>query len=59
MARFARVVVENVPYHVTQRGNAGQFLPASDAERLVWLDLSRGLEQTRHRRLASQKGGSP
>ncbi len=39
MGRFARVVVANVAYHVTQRGNARQFLLASDAERLVYLDL--------------------
>ena len=41
MARFARVVVANVAYPVTQRGNARQFLLASDAERLVYLDLFR------------------
>lgn len=39
MARLARVVVVNIPYHVTQRGNARQFLLASDAERKVYLDL--------------------
>ncbi len=39
MGRFARVVVTNVAHHVTQRGNARQFLLASDAERLVYLDL--------------------
>jgi putative transposase len=41
MARLARTVVVNVPHHVTQRGNARQFLLASDAERLVYLDLLR------------------
>src|SRR5712692_6589491 len=42
MARLARIVVVNVPHHVTQRGNARQFLLASDGERLVYLDLLRG-----------------
>jgi putative transposase len=35
------VVVADVPYHVTQRGNARQFLLASDSERMVYLDLFR------------------
>jgi len=39
MARLGRVVVANIPHHVTQRGNARQFILASDAERLVYLDL--------------------
>ena len=34
-----RVVVANIPYHVTQRGNARQFLLTDDAARLVYLDL--------------------
>lgn len=41
MARLARVSVVNVPHHVTQRGNARQFLLASDTERLVYLELLR------------------
>ena len=39
MARFARVVVAGAAHHVTQRGNARQFLLASDSERIVYLDL--------------------
>jgi len=39
MARLARIVAVNVPHHVTQRGNARQFILTSDAERLVYLDL--------------------
>jgi putative transposase len=39
MARLSRVVVANIPYHVTQRGNARQFLLTDDAARLVYLDL--------------------
>ena len=41
MARFARVIALDVPHHVTQRGNARQFILASDAERIVYLDLLR------------------
>ena len=41
MARLARVAVAEVAYHVTQRGNARQFLLAADAERQVYLDLFR------------------
>jgi putative transposase len=41
MARLARVVAVDVAHHVTQRGNARQFILASDAERTVYLDLLR------------------
>lgn len=41
MARLARVVAVDVPHHVTQRGNARQFMLASDSERMVYLDLLR------------------
>jgi len=41
MARFARVVALGTPHHVTQRGNARQFILMSDSERLVYLDLLR------------------
>jgi putative transposase len=41
MARLARIAVVNIPHHVTQRGNARQFILASDAERVVYLDLLR------------------
>lgn len=39
MARFARVVAAGVPHHITQRGNAGQFVLTTDAERGLYLDL--------------------
>jgi putative transposase len=39
MARFARVVALDVAHHVTQRGNARQFILNSDAERKVYLGL--------------------
>jgi putative transposase len=41
MARLSRIVIVNVPHHVTQRGNARQFLLANDDERLVYLNLLR------------------
>ena len=41
MARLARIAITNVPHHVTQRGNARQFLLASESERLVYLELLR------------------
>jgi putative transposase len=45
VARLARVIAVDVPHHVTQRGNARQFLLHSDAERLVYLDLLRYYSQ--------------
>jgi putative transposase len=41
MPRLARVVGVDVAHHVTQRGNGGQFILASDAERMVYLELLR------------------
>lgn len=41
MARLARIAIVNVPHHVTQRGNARQFLLAADSERLVYFELLR------------------
>jgi hypothetical protein len=34
MARLLRVVIVDVPHHVTQRGNARQVILASDADRV-------------------------
>jgi len=45
---LAHIVVVNVPHHVTQRGNARQFLLASDGERLVYLELLRQYIQLHH-----------
>jgi REP element-mobilizing transposase RayT len=39
MARLARVIALEVAHHVTQRGNARQFILDSDAERQVYLSL--------------------
>jgi putative transposase len=39
MARFARVVLADVPHHVTQRGNARQTILADDSDRLAYLEL--------------------
>ena len=41
MSRIARVVVENVPYHVTQRGNSRQEVFSSDTDCRMYLDLLR------------------
>jgi putative transposase len=41
MARFPRVVVVDVPHHVTQRGNARQVILGCDADRLTYLALLR------------------
>lgn len=39
MARLARVVVPDVPHHVTQRGNRSQPIFFADADRRAYLDL--------------------
>ena len=39
MARMPRVVALDVPHHVTQRGNARQFILSSAAERQVYMGL--------------------
>jgi REP-associated tyrosine transposase len=41
MARFARVVIADVPHHVTQRGNARQVILETDADRITYLGLLR------------------
>ena len=38
---MARIAIVNVPHHVTQRGNARQFILACDEERVVYLNLLR------------------
>ena len=46
MARLARVIALEVAHHVTQRGNARQFILNCDAEREVYLSLlTEGLER--------------
>jgi putative transposase len=47
MARLPRVVVADVAHHVTQRGNARQFLLATDSERMVYLKLTRQVARAR------------
>lgn len=39
MPRLGRIAVVNVAHHVTQRGNAQQFILANDDERKVYLSL--------------------
>jgi putative transposase len=41
MARLPRVVVVDVPHHVTQRGNAQQEILSTDADRSTYLELVR------------------
>jgi putative transposase len=48
MARFPRVVVLDVPHHVTQRGNARQVILASDTDRLTYMALLREYGQLYH-----------
>jgi len=45
MARLPRVVVVDVPHHVTQRGNARQVILANDTDRLTYLELLREYSQ--------------
>ena len=42
---MARVIVVDVPHHVTQRGNARQFILNDDGDRAVYLDLLRRYSQ--------------
>ena len=39
MARLARVIAVGIPHHITQRGNARQYILSEDADRIVCLDL--------------------
>lgn len=41
MARIARIAVEGVPYHLTQRGNGKQRVFFADADYRMYLDLLR------------------
>jgi putative transposase len=41
MPRLARVICLGLPHHITQRGNAQQFILQSDEGRTVYLDLLR------------------
>jgi putative transposase len=45
MARLPRVVIADIPHHVTQRGNARQVIFTSDADRLTYLELLREYSQ--------------
>jgi len=41
MARLARIIIPGAPHHVMQRGNRGQPIFLSDADRILYLDLLR------------------
>src|SRR5436305_8091834 len=45
MGRFARVVVVDVPHHITQRGNARQVILDNDGDRMTYLGLLRRYSQ--------------
>ena len=45
MARLPRVVVVDVPHHVTQRGNNRQVIFSTDADRVTYLELLREYTQ--------------
>ncbi len=38
MPRIARIIVPNLPYHITQRGNFGQNIFEDDTDRIVYLE---------------------
>ncbi|MBN1353291.1 MAG: transposase [Candidatus Omnitrophica bacterium] len=39
MARMARVVIPNIPHHITQRGNRSQKVFFSDRDKITYLNL--------------------
>ncbi len=39
MSRIARIVIEGIPYHVTQRGNARQQVFFEDRDYFLYRDL--------------------
>jgi len=41
MSRIARIILEGVPYHVTQRGNGRQRVFFEDGDYSLYLDLLR------------------
>src|SRR3954449_7601257 len=45
MGRFARVVVVDVPHHITERGNARQVILDNDGDRMTYLGLLRQYSQ--------------
>ncbi len=53
MARVARVVGVDVAHHVTQGGNGREFILATDAERMVYLDLLRQTDRGRNSAIAT------
>jgi putative transposase len=45
---LARVIIVAIAHHVTQRGNARQFILAGNADRVVYLDLLRRHSDLHH-----------
>jgi putative transposase len=51
MSRIARIVLENIPYHLTQRGNARQQVFCEPQDYRLYLDLLRNYSEDAHLRL--------
>jgi putative transposase len=51
MSRIARIVLEDVPYHITQRGNARQQVFFDEMDYRVCLDLLRDYAENARLRL--------
>ncbi|MGA3190447.1 MAG: transposase [Bryobacteraceae bacterium] len=51
MSRIARIVLENIPYHLTQRGNGRQQVFFENQDYRLYLDLLRNYSEDAHLRL--------
>lgn len=51
MSRIARIVLENIPYHLTQRGNGRQQVFFDPQDYRLYLDLLRNYSEDAHLRL--------
>ena len=51
MSRIARIVLENIPYHLTQRGNGRQQVFFEPQDYRLYLDLLRNYSEDAHLRL--------
>jgi len=51
MSRIARIVLENIPYHLTQRGNGRQQVFFEPQDYRLYLDLLRNYSEHAHLRL--------
>lgn len=51
MSRIARIILENIPYHLTQRGNSRQQIFFEPQDYRLYLDLLRNYAEDAHLRL--------